>query len=175
MPLGSTKFILGKWFLIRFIENPGMAFGIDIPGKLGKPVLTLFRMVAVVLISFYLKSIIKKNAPLGFVICLSMILAGAIGNIIDSMFYGLIFSESSALETSVMFPAGGGYAPFLHGRVVDMLYFPVIENNFPDWFPIWGGRRFIFFRPIFNIADSAISIGVISIFIFQRRYLKELT
>ena len=174
MPLGATKFVIGKWFLIRFIENPGMAFGIDIPGKLGKPALTLFRLIAVVLISIYLKSIIRKNAPLGFVICLSMILAGAIGNIIDSMFYGLIFSESSALETAVMFPAGGGYAPFLHGRVVDMLYFPVIENNLPDWLPIWGGRRFIFFRPIFNIADSAISIGVISIFIFQRKYLKEL-
>ena len=175
MPLGATKYVIGKWFLIRFIENPGMAFGIDIPGKLGKPALTLFRLIAVVLISMYLRSIIRKNAPLGFIICLSMILAGAIGNIIDSMFYGLIFSESSALETSVLFPAGGGYAPFLHGRVVDMLYFPVIENNFPDWLPIWGGQRFIFFRPIFNIADSAISIGVISIFIFQRKYLKELS
>ncbi len=175
MPLGSTQPVLGNWFLIRFIENPGMAFGIDIPGKFGKPSLTIFRMIAVVLIGIYLRSIIKRKAPLGFVICLSMILAGAIGNIIDSMFYGLIFGESNTLEPAIMFPEGGGYAPFLHGKVVDMLYFPVIEGNFPDWFPFLHGQRFVFFRPIFNIADSSISVGVISIFLFQRKYLKEMS
>lgn len=175
MPLGATHPVIGNWFLLRFIENPGMAFGIDIPGKLGKPFLTIFRMVAVVLISFYLYALIKKQAPLGFIICLSMILAGAMGNIIDSMFYGLIFNESTAITPAVMFPEEGGYASFLHGRVVDMLYFPVIEGNFPNWFPFWHGQRFIFFRPIFNIADSAISIGVMSIIIFQRKYLKEMS
>ncbi|MGD2034354.1 MAG: lipoprotein signal peptidase [Bacteroidales bacterium] len=174
MPLGATQPVIGNWFLIRFIENPGMAFGIDIPGKFGKPALTIFRMIAVVVISFYLKSVIRKKAPLGFVIFLAMILAGAMGNIIDSMFYGLIFSESSPLEPAVLFPGGGGYASFLHGRVVDMLYFPLIEGNFPDWVPVWHGQRFVFFRPIFNIADSAISVGVISIFLFQRSYLKEM-
>ncbi len=174
IPLGATHPVIGSWFLIRFIENPGMAFGIDIPGKFGKPSLTIFRMIAVVLISFYLHSLIIRKAPLGFIICLSMILAGAIGNIIDSLFYGLIFSESSYLEPAVLFPASKGYAPFLHGKVVDMLYFPLFEGNFPDWLPYFGGKKFLFFRPIFNIADSAISVGVVSIFIFQRKYLKEM-
>jgi len=175
MPLGSTQPVIGSWFLLRFIENPGMAFGIDIPGKFGKPSLTIFRMIAVVLISLYMRSIIKKKAPFGFIFCLSMILAGAIGNIIDSMFYGLIFSESSALKPAMLFPEEGGYAPFLHGKVVDMLYFPLIEGTFPDWFPFWHDQRFIFFRPIFNIADSAISVGVASIFLFQRKYLKNMS
>lgn len=175
IPLGATYSVMGEWFKIRFIENPGMAFGIDIPGKFGKPALTIFRMAAVVLIGIYLNKLIKRNTPAGFIICMSVILAGAIGNIIDSVFYGVIFSESTYFEAATMFPQGGGYAPLLHGRVVDMLYFPVIEGNFPDWIPFRGGQKFIFFRPIFNIADSAISVGVISIFIFQRKYLKEIS
>jgi signal peptidase II len=174
MALGSSIPVFDGWFLIRFIENPGMAFGIDIPSKLGKPALTLFRIAAACIIGWYLVSLIKRKAPAGFIICIAMILAGAIGNIIDSLFYGLIFSDSNYFEAAKMFPQGGGYASFLHGRVVDMLYFPLIEGNYPHWFPIWGGQRFIFFRPIFNIADSAISIGVMSIFIFQRKYLKQL-
>jgi signal peptidase II len=173
MPLGSSIPVLGNWFLIRFIENRGMAFGIDIPGDLGKPALTIFRMIAAVIIGFYLRSLIKKKAPAGFIICVSMILAGAIGNIIDSLFYGMIFSESNYFEAATLFPSGGGYATFLHGRVVDMLYFPVIDGTYPDWFPFWHGQRFIFFRPIFNIADSAISVGVVAIFLFQRKYLKQ--
>jgi signal peptidase II len=174
MALGNSIPVFDGWFLIRFIENPGMAFGINIPSKFGKPALTIFRIIAAGVIGWYLASLIKRKAPVGFIVCIAMILAGAIGNIIDSMFYGLIFSESNYFEAARLFPNGGGYAPFLHGHVVDMLYFPLIEGNYPDWFPIWGGQRFIFFRPIFNIADSAISIGVISIFVFQRKYLREL-
>jgi signal peptidase II len=174
MPLGATQPVFGNWFLIRFIENPGMAFGIDIPGRLGKPTLTIFRVVAVVIISWYLRTIIMRKAPVGFVIFLAMILAGAIGNIIDSMFYGLIFSESNYFEAATLFPGGPGYEKFLHGRVVDMLYFPIIEGNYPEWIPFKAGERFIFFRPIFNIADSAISIGVICIFLFQRKYLRQM-
>ncbi len=173
MPLGASIPVIGDWFIIRFIENRGMAFGIDIPGDLGKPALTIFRMIAAVIIGFYLRSLIIKKAPAGFIICVSMILAGAIGNIIDSLFYGMIFSESNYFEAASLFPAEGGYATFLHGRVVDMLYFPVIDGTYPDWFPFWHGQKFIFFRPIFNIADSAISVGVVAIFLFQRKYLKQ--
>jgi len=173
MPLGASIPVFGDWFMIRFIENRGMAFGIDIPGNLGKPALTIFRMIAAALIGIYLRSLIVKKAPAGFIIFLSMILAGAIGNIIDSLFYGMIFTESNYFEAATMFPEGKGYASFLHGRVVDMLYFPIIEGTYPDWFPYLHGQKFVFFRPIFNIADSAISVGVISIFLFQRKYLKE--
>jgi signal peptidase II len=174
MPLGATRPVIGNWFLLRFIENPGMAFGIDIPSKIGKPLLTVFRMIAAIIIGWYLRSLIIKKASLGFIICISMIFAGAVGNIIDSLFYGIIFSESTYFNTSVFLPHGGGYASLMNGRVVDMLYFPVIEGNFPDWFPVWHGEKFIFFRPIFNIADSAITVGVISILLFQRKYLREI-
>lgn len=174
MALGDSIPVFGGWFIIRFIENPGMAFGIDIPGFFGKPVLTIFRIIAVSIISWYLVTLIRKKAPTGFIICISMILAGAVGNIIDSLFYGLIFSKSTYFEVATMFPADGGYTTFLRGQVVDMLYFPLIEGSYPDWFPIWGGQQFVFFRPIFNIADSAITVGVVSIFIFQRKYLKEI-
>jgi signal peptidase II len=173
LTMGQTIPVIGKWFLIRFIENPGMAFGLDIPGKLGKPVLTVFRMIAVIFIGWYLYTLIKKKAPEGLIICLSLILAGAFGNIIDSAFYGLIFSESTYYTPSVIFPKGGGYAPFLYGRVVDMLYFPIIETHYPGWVPWVGGEEFIFFRPIFNIADSAISVGVVAILIFQKRFFKH--
>ncbi len=173
MTMGQTIHVLGNWFLIRFIENPGMAFGLDIPGKLGKPVLTVFRMIAVIAIGWYLYTLIKKKAPAGLIICLSLILAGAIGNIIDSAFYGLIFSESTYASPAVILPEGGGYAPFLYGRVVDMLYFPIIETHYPRWFPWVGGEEFIFFRPIFNIADSSITIGVAIILIFQKRFFKH--
>jgi signal peptidase II len=174
MALGDSIPVFDGWFIIRFIENPGMAFGIDIPGLFGKPVLTIFRVIAVGIISWYLATLIRKKAPAGFIICISMILAGAVGNIIDSLFYGLIFSKSTYFEVATMFPAGDGYTSFLRGQVVDMLYFPLIEGSYPDWFPIWGGQQFVFFRPIFNIADSSITIGVISIFLFQRKYLKEI-
>jgi signal peptidase II len=175
MPLGATHSVLGDWFKIRFIENPGMAFGIDIPGRYGKPALTLFRIVAVVIIGMYLRRLIKSEAPAGFIICLAVILAGAIGNIIDSMFYGMIFTESTYFEAAKLFPGGKGYAPFLHGQVVDMLYFPLIDGRYPSWIPFRGGENFIFFRPIFNVADTAISVGVISILVFHRNFLRELS
>ena len=173
MTMGQTIPVFGNWFLIRFIENPGMAFGIDIPGNLGKPALTIFRMIAVVAIGWYLNKLITQKVPMGLILCVSLILAGAAGNIIDSAFYGLIFNESNYLTPAVFFPEGGGYAGFLYGKVVDMLYFPVIETHYPNWFPWVGGQEFVFFRPIFNIADSSISTGVITILIFQKRYFKH--
>lgn len=174
MALGDSIPVFGNWFMIRFIENPGMAFGIGIPGLYGKPILTIFRIIAIAIISWYLINLIRRQAPTGFVIFIAMILAGAVGNVIDSLFYGLIFSKSTYFEVATMFPPDGGYTSFLHGQVVDMLYFPIIEGSYPDWFPIWGGQQFVFFRPIFNLADSAITIGVICIFLFQRKYLKEI-
>lgn len=166
--------IFGDWFYIHFIENPGMAFGLEFGGDWGKLALSLFRIVAITMISVFLLKLIKKKAPAGLVISISLILAGAVGNIIDSAFYGLIFSESSYFETATMFPAEGGYGTFLHGKVVDMLYFPLIDGNFPEWLPFWGGDHFLFFRPIFNIADSAISVGVGIILLNQKRFFKEL-
>lgn len=162
-----------KWFQIKFIENQGMAFGIDIPGKFGKLSLTIFRIIAVIGIGWYLSSLIKKKAHQGLIICLSLIFAGAAGNIIDSALYGLLFSESTYSSVAEFLPKEGGYSTLLHGKVVDMLYFPIIEGHFPKWFPIWNGQSFVFFRPIFNIADSSISIGVAIILIFQRRFFKE--
>jgi signal peptidase II len=149
-----------------------MAFGMEFAGDFGKISLSLFRIVAVIGISWYLYSLIKKGCPNGVIISLSLIIAGAMGNILDSAFYGLIFSESY-FQLAQLFPEGGGYASFLHGRVVDMLYFPLIEGTFPTWFPFWGGENFIFFRPVFNIADSSITIGVLIILLFQRKYFSK--
>jgi signal peptidase II len=173
MTMGQTIPVFGNWFLIRFIENPGMAFGIDLPGKFGKPALTIFRMLAVVAIAWYLNVLIQKKVSVGLVICLSLILAGAAGNIIDSAFYGMIFSESTYVTAAQMFPEGGGYGSFLYGRVVDMLYFPIINTHYPNWVPWVGGQEFVFFRPIFNLADSSISTGVIAILVFQKRLFKH--
>ncbi len=173
MTMGQTIHVIGNWFLIRFIENPGMAFGIDLPGKFGKPALTIFRMVAVIIISIYLHQLIRKKVPTGLIIWISLILAGAAGNIIDSAFYGLIFNESTYTTVAQLFPEEGGYASFLYGRVVDMLYFPVINTHWPQWIPWIGGEEFVFFRPIFNLADTSISTGVIAILVFQKRYFKH--
>lgn len=173
MHLGQTIPIIGDWFLLRFTENPGMALGISMPGTYGKILLTTLRIIAAILIGLYLRSLILKNSPIGLIISLSLILAGALGNIIDSIFYGVIFSESTYFTKAVIFPEGGGYAPLFRGHVVDMLYFPIIKGTYPEWFPFYGGRSFIFFRPIFNIADSAITIGVIIIFIFQKKFFKK--
>jgi signal peptidase II len=162
-----------KWFQIKFIENPGMAFGIDIPVKFGKFALSIFRIIAVIGIGWYLTTLMRKKAHAGLIICFSIIFAGAIGNIIDSAFYGILFSESTYTSVAEFLPDEGGYAGFLHGKVVDMLYFPIIETHLPAWFPIWGGQSFVFFRPIFNIADSSISVGVVTILLFQKRFFKE--
>ncbi len=149
-----------------------MAFGLDIPGRWGKPVLTIFRILAVIAIGWYLNQLIIKKAHTGLIMCVALILTGAAGNIIDSIFYGVIFNESTYFTVATLFPEGGGYAPLLHGKVVDMLYFPVIQGHFPSWFPGKAGEEFIFFRPIFNLADSSISIGILTILAFQKRFFQ---
>lgn len=162
--------VFGQWFFIHFVENPGMAFGYEFGGDYGKILLTLFRICAVTGISWYVYQQVKLKAKPGYVIALSLILAGAIGNIIDSAFYGLIFSDSSQHQLATLFPEAGGYGRFLHGNVVDMLYFPMISGIAPDWVPFIGGDYFIFFRPIFNIADASITVGVVMILLWQKRY-----
>lgn len=177
MYLDESITVFGDWFFIHFIENPGMAFGFEFGGEMGKLALSLFRIVAIVFIAFYLRKLIKEQANRGLIFCISLVLAGAAGNIIDSAFYGLIFSESPPFspQTAVMFPSGGGYAGFLHGHVVDMLYFPIIDTYWPEWVPILKGERLQFFRPIFNVADSAISVGMVLILINQKRYFAHST
>jgi len=162
---------LGNWGVLHFVENNGMAFGFSLPGEWGKIILTLFRIGAVVAIGIYLKRLINIGAHTGLIISLSMIMAGAMGNIIDSVFYGIIFSGSNVIETATLFPHGGGYAPLLHGKVVDMFYFPIIKGNYPSWFR--DGSSFIFFRPVFNIADSSITVAVAIILFNQKRFFRH--
>ncbi len=164
--------VIGDKFQIYFVENEGMAWGKTLGGYWGKTALTLFRLVAVVFGIFYIRSIIQKKYHTGFIVCASLIFAGALGNLIDSMFYGLLFEESTIDHVAKMFPAHG-YAGFLHGRVVDMLYFPLIKSHYPHWVPFFGGDEFEFFSPVFNIADASISIGVIAILLFQKRFFKK--
>ena len=163
------------WARIRFVENPGMAFGIKIWGPYGKLILSLFRIVAVIFLIYFIRTLIRSKAPMGLLVSFSLILAGAIGNILDSAFYGLIFSASMEHTTNVAvaFPEGGGYASFLHGKVVDMFYFPMWEGHLPSWIPFFGGKYFKFFNPIFNVADVSISLGVISILPFQRSFFSN--
>lgn len=157
MYLGQEFKIIGDWFIIHFTENNGMAFGLEFGGEFGKLALSLFRIAAVAGIGYGLHYLIQKKYHRGLILNVALIFSGALGNIIDSVFYGEIY----------------GYAGWFHGRVVDMFYFPIIQGNFPAWVPIWGGEDFIFFRPVFNIADAAISVGVIIILIFQKTYFKE--
>ena len=160
------------WFKICFIENKGMAFGMEIGSKL---VLSVFRIFAVCVIGYYIYLQVKQKVRTGYIICLSMVLAGALGNIIDCMFYGLIFNASSPFYVSYFVPFGDGYAPFLMGKVVDMFYFPLIVTTWPDWLPIVGGDDFVFFSPIFNFADASISVAVVLLLVFYRRELSSIT
>lgn len=161
-----------SWFKIVFIENNGMAYGMEIGSKL---VLSLFRIVAIGVLGYYIGRQVKKQARWGYIVCLTMILAGASGNIIDSMFYGLVFNASSEFYTSYLVPFGTGYAPFLMGKVVDMFYFPLIVTTWPEWMPLVGGQPYVFFSPVFNFADASISVGVVLLLLFYRQEISEIS
>ncbi len=166
MFIGESIPVFGSWFQILFIENEGMAFGMKFGGDIGKIILTLFRLVASGAIIWILAILIRKNSSKFLLVSVSLILAGAFGNIIDSCFYGLMFNDNP-YEIATLFPDGGGYAPFLSGKVVDMFYFPIIDTDLPSWFPFWGGKHFTFFNAIFNFADASITIGVVLLIIDQ--------
>lgn len=180
-PTGKVTEIL-PWFHLHFIENPGMAWGWKFGNETGKVVLTLFRMAAVIFGTWYLGKIVKQHYHKGFIVCASLIYAGALGNLIDSTFYGMIFDKGLHFDPVAKdyFPYAGiagfssdGYSSFLHGSVVDMLYFPIFNTTLPSWFPFWGGQEFEFFSPIFNVADASISVGVITLVLFQKRFFKK--
>lgn len=170
LPLGGEIPVLGNWFALHFVENNGMAFGLEFEGTTGKLILTLFRIIAVGAIGYYLYKQIKNNAGIGLIISLSLVVAGAFGNIIDSVFYGLIFTDSTYNQVAVMFHESGGYAPILFGKVVDMFHFRLLEGVYPSWMPFVGGEDFLFFRPVFNMADSAITSGVVLLILFQKKF-----
>ncbi|MCB0552170.1 MAG: lipoprotein signal peptidase [Phaeodactylibacter sp.] len=173
MAYGEEIKILGfDWALLHFVENNGMAFGLSLGGAYGKLALSLFRIIAVGFLVYYIRFLLSMKVSVGLLVSFALILAGAVGNIIDSAFYGLIFSPSSPHHGSLatLFPPEGGYAGFLHGRVVDMMYFPILSGYFPDWLPLWGGEPFLFFKPVFNIADLSITLGVMNILFFQRSF-----
>jgi signal peptidase II len=182
-PTGEVVRVFGMdWFRLHFIENPGMAWGWKFGNEAGKMILTLFRLAAVIFGTWYLGRIVKQQYKKGFIICAALIYAGALGNLIDSMFYGMIFDKGlhydATLNDYVSYSgvaafSSHGYSSFLHGSVVDMLYFPMIKSHFPSWFPFVGGDEFEFFSPIFNIADASISAGVITLLIFQKRFFKK--
>lgn len=163
--------IFGNWGILHFVENNGMAFGMALPGSLGKILLTSFRLLAVAGIVYYMRHLMRIKAHTGLIIALSMVMAGALGNIIDSVFYGVLFGSSSPVETAAFLPEGGGYAPLMQGKVVDMFYFPILKGNYPEWFR--GGSSFIFFRPVFNVADSSITVAVVIILFNQRRFFRH--
>ena len=172
MSLGEALRIT-DWFYIEFIENNGMAYGMTFINKL---VLSLFRMFAICGIGWYIWRVVKSGLfSKGYIVCLSMVLAGAAGNLIDCLFYGLIFNASTPFNVAHFVPFGEGYSTFLHGRVVDMFYFPIIHTQWPDWVPVWGGDDFVFFSPVFNFADSCISVGVVLLLFFFRKDLERMS
>lgn len=171
MTLGEAKRVT-DWFYIEFIENNGMAYGMKFINKL---VLSLFRLFAIGFIGYYLAKIIKKNeAPIGYIVLIAMVLAGAAGNLIDCLFYGLIFDASTPFTVSQFVPFGEGYSTFLHGKVVDMFYVPIIQTTWPEWMPYVGGSEYVFFSPVFNFADACISVGVVTLLLFYRKQLEVL-
>lgn len=175
MAYGAEFNLLGlDWARIHFVENEGMAFGLKLGGDYGKLILSVFRIVVVSFLIYFIAQLIKEKVSYGLLASIGAIMAGALGNILDSMFYGIIFSASDPFHGVVaeIFPPEGGYSTFLHGKVVDMFYFPMFKGVFPDWLPIWGGESFLFFRPVFNIADAAISVGVVSIILFHRQIFR---
>lgn len=172
MTLDQSIHIFGNWFQIRFIENPGAAFGFQLGGDHGKLLLSLFRIVAIGALGWFVSYLIRRKSPKGVIVGFAMILTGAIGNMIDSAFYGMMFSQSTFFSVAELFPAGGGYGTFLHGKVVDMLYFPLFSGTYPAWFPWVGGNDFTFFSPVFNMADSYITIAVFYLIIFQHKFFK---
>ncbi len=171
MYLGQ-EYVITDWFIIHFTENPGMAFGFEFGGSYSKLILSIFRLIMAIFIFVWLRNLIRKKAKPVAITAVALIFAGAVGNILDSLFYGLLFSESYG-QVAAFLPDGGGYAGFLHGQVVDMFYFPLFKGYLPDWIPFWQGDYFIFFRPIFNVADSAISIGVGLLIVFQKTIFSE--
>ena len=170
--LDQSVTVFPNWFFIRFIENPGAAFGFELGGNYGKLILSVFRLLAIGALGYYIFYLYRKKAPAGVLAGFSLIFAGSLGNVLDSAFYGLLFSESTFTSVATFLPEGGGYAGFLHGKVVDMLFFPIVEGVFPSWIPGVGGEPFLFFSPIFNFADSYITVGVIYLLLFQRKYFK---
>jgi signal peptidase II len=173
MLLGEEYSMIGNWALIHFTENEGMAFGMTLGGGYGKLALSIFRIIAVMGIGWYLVYLAKTRSSKGLVFSISLIFVGALGNIIDSAFYGMIFSHSSFHSIAEFMPEGGGYGGFLHGKVVDMFYFPILHGTYPEWFPFKGGDHFIFFRPVFNVADAAITTGVMILLVFQRKFFNK--
>lgn len=172
MTLGED-IVITDWFIIHFTENPGMAFGMELGGSLGKLLLSLFRLLTIGLIFYWIRQLLqRRRLSTGALTAVALILAGAIGNVLDSAFYGLLFSDSYG-QPATFLPAGGGYAGFLYGHVVDMFYFPLYRGYLPEWLPIWGGDYFVFFRPVFNVADAAISTGVGLLLLFQREVFGE--
>ena len=165
----GQEFKIFDWFIIHFTENNGMAFGLEFGGDTGKIILSLFRIIVIVWGFSYITTLTKSKLPNGLLIALGLVFGGAIGNIIDGVFYGVLFNDSYN-QIAEFLPAVGGYSTFLMGKVVDMFYFPIINTHFPDWLPFFGGKHFIFFRPVFNIADAGISVGMFMLILFYRKH-----